>query len=73
VINQAEVAYREFLGRNRVPLPPGLHLNLPILHTLWRVDIRERSVEIDEITGFTKDNVPIVVSRACDCSGLVGG
>jgi regulator of protease activity HflC (stomatin/prohibitin superfamily) len=65
VVNQAEVAYREFLGRNRVPLPPGLHLNLPILHTLWRVDMRERSVGIGDITGFTKDNVPIVVSCVC--------
>ncbi len=29
VINQAEVAYREFLGKNRVKLNPGLRINLP--------------------------------------------
>lgn len=28
VINQANVAYREFLGKNRVKLNPGLRLDL---------------------------------------------
>lgn len=62
VVQQAEVAFREFLGGNRVQLQPGLHIKLPVLHTLWRVDMRERGINIAEIVGFTKDNVPIKVS-----------
>lgn len=61
VIKQAEVGYREFLGSNRKKLESGVHLNLPILHTLHKVDLREQGVLIDEIFGFTKDNVPIRV------------
>jgi hypothetical protein len=63
VINQGEIAYREFLGRNRIRLEPGLRLRLPILHNLLRVDFRERGIEVEEIIGYTKDNVPVRVGR----------
>lgn len=62
VINQAEVAYREFLGTNRVKLEPGLRINLPIFHNVHRVDKRERGIPIDHLNCFTKDNVPVVAS-----------
>ena len=62
VVNQAEVAYREFLGSNRIRLEPGLHLNIPLLHYLSRVDMREQGIAIQELHGFTKDNVPVKVS-----------
>lgn len=41
VVNQGEAAFREFLGRNRVHLQPGIHLNLPVVHQVHRVDLRE--------------------------------
>lgn len=62
VINQAEVAYREFLGQNRVKLNPGLRINLPILHSLYRVSLKEHFVELDNQNAYTKDNVPVTVS-----------
>jgi len=62
VVNQAEVAYRELLGSNRVRLEPGLHLNIPILHDTKRVDLREIGLNIQELHGYTKDNVPVKVS-----------
>lgn len=62
VINQAEVAYREFLGKNRVKLNPGLRLNLPILHQLNRVSLKEHFVNLDNQAAYTKDNVPVTVS-----------
>jgi hypothetical protein len=34
VIHQAEIAYRELLGSNRVKLEPGLRLDLPVLHSI---------------------------------------
>ncbi len=62
VINQAEVAYREFLGKNRVRLNPGLRINLPIFHNLYRVSLKEQFVNLDNQAAYTKDNVPVVVS-----------
>ena len=62
VINQAEVAYREFLGSNRIKLNPGLRLNLPIFHNLYQVSLKEQLVELDNQNAYTKDNVPVTVS-----------
>lgn len=62
VINQAEVAYREFLGKNRVKLNPGLRVNLPIFHNVYRVSLKEHFVNLDNQAAYTKDNVPVTVS-----------
>ncbi len=62
VINQAEVAYREFLGRNRIKLNPGLRVNLPIFHNVYRVSLKEHFVGLDNQAAYTKDNVPVTVS-----------
>ena len=62
VINQAEVAYQEFLGSSRVKLNPGLRINLPILHNLYRVSLKEQLVELENQDAYTKDNVPVTVS-----------
>lgn len=62
VVNQAEVAYREFLGKNRILLNPGLRLNIPIIHTIKRVNLRESFVQIPDLDSYTKDNVPVSVS-----------
>ena len=62
VINQAEVAYREFLGKNRVKLNPGLRINLPIFHNVYRVSLKEHFVNLDNQAAYTKDNVPVTVS-----------
>jgi hypothetical protein len=53
VVNQGEICYREFLGTNRVKLEPGLRINLPILHKIQRVDMRETGNEIKNIKAFT--------------------
>jgi regulator of protease activity HflC (stomatin/prohibitin superfamily) len=62
VINQAEVAYREFLGKNRIKLNPGLRINLPIFHNISRVSLKEHFVDLDNQSAYTKDNVPVTVS-----------
>ncbi len=61
VVNQGEICYREFLGTNRVKLEPGLRINLPILHKIQRVDMRETGNEIKNIKAFTQDNVPVII------------
>lgn len=62
VVNQAEVCYREFLGVNRVKLDPGLQINIPLLHNLHRVDMRNIGITIKDLNCYTNDNVPVTVS-----------
>lgn len=62
VINQAEVAYRERFGQNRIRLEPGLRLNIPIVHQLYKVSLKELITPLDNQNAYTKDNVPVVVS-----------
>jgi regulator of protease activity HflC (stomatin/prohibitin superfamily) len=64
IVNQAEIAYRELLGMNRVQLKPGFRIKLPFFHQLHRVDMRERCVLIKDLNGFTSDNVPVTASGA---------
>ena len=64
IVNQAEIAYRQFLGMNRVRLEPGIRVCLPLIHQIDRVDMRERCIQIDKMNGFTADNVPVAVSGA---------
>lgn len=62
VINQAEVAYRERFGQNRIRLEPGLRLNIPIVHQIYKVSLKEHIANLDNQNAYTKDNVPVVVS-----------
>ena len=49
------------LGKNPVALAPGLHLKIPIYHTIRKVDMRERSLPIKDLIAFTSDNVPVTI------------
>jgi regulator of protease activity HflC (stomatin/prohibitin superfamily) len=62
VVYQGEVAYRSFLGTGRHRLEPGLRLEIPILHAVYRVDLRECGTDIEPLYCYTKDNVPVAVS-----------
>jgi len=62
VVNQQDRVFREFLGRNRVLLEPGIHINLPFFHRTKRVSLREIRQPIDRIVAYTKDNVPVLAS-----------
>lgn len=62
IINQAEVAYRQFLGLNRTKLEPGIRINIPIIHKIERVDMRERCMNVAKLNAFTSDNVPVSVA-----------
>lgn len=52
-------------GRDPVQLNPGLSLFLPILHTIEKVDMRERAIPLESLGAFTSDNVPVQVSASC--------
>ncbi|KAL8286407.1 hypothetical protein RQP46_004424 [Phenoliferia psychrophenolica] len=59
---QGSVAFRLTLGRNPVKLDPGMSLFIPILHSVQKVDMRERALPLERLTAFTSDNVPVTVS-----------
>jgi regulator of protease activity HflC (stomatin/prohibitin superfamily) len=62
IVKQGREAWRLTLGQSPTRLQPGLHLNVPLLHDLRTIDLRETSSAISDLTGFTSDNVPVVVS-----------
>ncbi|KAJ7061973.1 hypothetical protein C8F01DRAFT_1251801 [Mycena amicta] len=62
IIEQGKEGWRLSLGRNPVRLTPGLRLNIPIYHSLLKIDLRESSITIPNLQGYTADNVPVMIS-----------
>lgn len=62
VVNQQEVAFREFMGQDRTRIGPGLCFKLPVLHKFTRVDTRETGASIENLTAMTQDNVQVVAT-----------
>ncbi|PFH49610.1 hypothetical protein AMATHDRAFT_147287 [Amanita thiersii Skay4041] len=59
IIEQGHEAWRLTFGQDPVRLLPGLCLNIPVLHTIKHVDMRESSISIPQLPGYTADNVPV--------------
>jgi len=49
-------------GRNPVRLRPGLNVAIPVYHSVINVDLRESSISIPNLPGYTADNVPVTCS-----------
>ncbi|KAF8178501.1 hypothetical protein BJ912DRAFT_984034 [Pholiota molesta] len=62
IIQQGQEGWRLSLGRDPVKLSPGLNIKIPFYHTLTVLDIRESSVNIPNLSGYTADNVPVLCS-----------
>jgi len=62
IIEQGKEGWRLSLGTNPTRLSPGLHINLPIYHELRKIDLRECSLAISDLPGYTSDNVPVTCS-----------
>jgi regulator of protease activity HflC (stomatin/prohibitin superfamily) len=61
VVPQYERLVVLFLGRYAGTRGPGLVIVLPILETAYKVDIRERFLDIPSQTAITQDNAPIAI------------
>ncbi|KAF9043765.1 hypothetical protein BDZ89DRAFT_1089923 [Hymenopellis radicata] len=62
IIEQGQEGWRLSFGRDPVRLSPGIHLFIPPFHSVQRVDLRECSINIPHLQGYTLDNVPITVT-----------
>ncbi|KAJ3794939.1 hypothetical protein GGU11DRAFT_794150 [Lentinula aff. detonsa] len=62
IIQQGYEGWRLSLGRNPVRLTPGLNLKIPVYHSVEVVDLRESSILIPNLPGYTSDNVPVICS-----------
>ncbi|KIP03121.1 hypothetical protein PHLGIDRAFT_78069 [Phlebiopsis gigantea 11061_1 CR5-6] len=62
IVEQGYEGWRLTLGSGPEKIEPGLSFAVPFLHTVYRINMREQSVHIKELSGFTSDNVPVVIS-----------
>lgn len=62
IIQQGHEGWRLSFGRDPVRLNPGICLNIPVYHTIQKVDLRESSISIPNLPGYTLDNVPVTCS-----------
>lgn len=50
------------LGKYSGIMSPGLNILIPIIHTMRRVDIRVKTVDIPKQETMTKDNIPVKIN-----------
>ncbi len=61
IVRQGTEGMRLSLGRNPTRLDPGIRLFIPLYHQITHVDMRERSIPIENLQAFTSDNVPVTI------------
>lgn len=61
IVQQHEVGLSERFGRYRKTLEPGLHLIIPFIEKVRKVDMREQVVDVPPQEVITKDNVVVTV------------
>jgi len=57
IVPQNMEGVRLFLGKMQTEIKAGFHLNLPLFHKIWLVDMRERIMQIPEMRIVSLDNV----------------
>jgi regulator of protease activity HflC (stomatin/prohibitin superfamily) len=61
IIQQYQQGLIERFGRYRKTLDPGLHLIIPFIEKIRKVDMREQVVDVEPQEVITKDNVVVTV------------
>ncbi|KAH6905473.1 stomatin family protein [Coprinopsis sp. MPI-PUGE-AT-0042] len=62
MIEQGHEGWRLTFGKSPVKVTPGLNIAIPVVHTVMHVDMRETSINIPNLPGYTSDNVPVTCS-----------
>jgi len=61
-VNQYERGVLFTLGKYKATLGPGIHFILPIIQSMRKVDIRTKTVDLQDQEAITKDNVSTRIS-----------
>lgn len=61
-INQYERGVLFSLGKYKRTLGPGIHVIVPIVQSLKKIDIRTKTVDLQDQEAITKDNVSTRIS-----------
>ncbi|MBN1331689.1 slipin family protein [Candidatus Dojkabacteria bacterium] len=61
-VNQYERGVLFMLGRYQRTLEPGIHVVVPIIQRMMKVDIRTKTVDLQDQEAITKDNVSTRIS-----------
>ena len=72
IINQFERGVVLKMGKYQKSLNPGIHLIVPILQKVTKVDVRTRTCDIPPQEVITKDNVTVKVDAVVYMRGCCG-
>ena len=61
IIQQYQLGLTERFGRYRTTLEPGLHMIIPFIDKVQKIDMREQVVDVPPQEVITKDNVVVTV------------
>eukprot|EP00475_Leptophrys_vorax_P030813 TRINITY_DN4643_c0_g1_i1.p1 TRINITY_DN4643_c0_g1~~TRINITY_DN4643_c0_g1_i1.p1 ORF type:complete len:337 (-),score=77.44 TRINITY_DN4643_c0_g1_i1:73-1083(-) len=66
IVDQGFQGLRVTFGANPELLQPGIRLSIPLIHHIFKVEMREQSIVIGTnkqpmLHAFTKDNVPVLI------------
>ncbi len=61
IIQQHQLGLTERFGRYRTTLDPGLHMIIPFIDKVQKIDMREQVVDVPPQEVITKDNVVVTV------------
>lgn len=61
IVNQNQIALYSILGKYKSQFAPGLHFKIPLITSIYRVDMAQQPLELDSQTVISKDNAEVHV------------
>ena len=61
IVTQNQIGLYSILGKYKDQFNPGLHFKIPLITSVYRVDMAQQPLELDEQTVISKDNAEVHV------------
>lgn len=61
IVTQNQIGLYSILGKYKSQFEPGLHFKIPLITTVYRVDMAQQPLELDSQTVISKDNAEVHV------------
>lgn len=61
IVTQNQIGLYSILGKYKSQFEPGLHFKIPLITTVYRVDMAQQPLELDPQTVISKDNAEVHV------------